>query len=284
MMEIFRNFKYQRDYIHCFEVCRDWKNIITHIPLHFDFSNRKIKLEDFINFTKNYNVKSLNLSNCRFISDSAYILEPRVFYEPTDAAIGALATNCSRLQELDVSNTYLSNSGLNLLAENCHELRFLNASNVFLILDKSISFLAKKCHKLESVNLSNINITDESMTVLARNCPKLRSLNLSCCFDITDTTINAIAQNCPQLESLNISHCEQITGNSIANLAEKCPNLQTINVSYTDITVQILDVLIDKCPQLKLIIISNDVMATQAEDIRLLSQKKPDLNIFWNVS
>ena len=123
----------------------------------------------------------------------------------TDEIVKLVATNCTKLESLDVSwiDGRIEEDSVMLLATNCAQLKSLNiGATGSEFTDNSIEHVATNCPQLESLDVSFTGgfITDASMKLLVAKCRQLRSLNInSTGTNVTDDTIKVLATSCPEL-------------------------------------------------------------------------------------
>ena len=154
------------------------------------------------------NLESLSLHDCD-IDDEG--LQQLVY--------GLNTGNCSTLQFLDLTGSYVSFEGISALSTQCTQLRSLNLSYSPNIDNECIKCLSEHCSMLEYLYLNTRydprkdfhknKVTDKGITHLSNGCQQLKRLQLSGC-SITLTSLKNLSLGCRLLEYLNISYCENI--------------------------------------------------------------------------
>ena len=104
----------------------------------------------------------------------------------TDAGIKALVSGCVKLATLDLSETKVTNKGLEYIARKCSELTSLGLCKCSKVSDDGVKALALKCSKLHSVDLSSTSVTDFGVDALISTCANLMSLKLDKCENVSD--------------------------------------------------------------------------------------------------
>ncbi|KAL3695433.1 hypothetical protein R1sor_009509 [Riccia sorocarpa] len=124
-----------------------------------------------------------------------------------------------RLQSLNLSCVSgFTDQGLMCLATRCTALKSLDLSNCLLIGDEEMSTIAGMAN-LEALKLSNCRgITDDGLVEVAKGCAKLQTLCLKSCSSIADAGVIAVADYCKQLQQLDLSLTE-VTGVGFSRVA-----------------------------------------------------------------
>ena len=174
------------------------------------------------------------------------------------------------LTSLDLSDTKITNEGLEALAKHCKNLTSLNLGSCRQITDKGLKALAENCSNLTSLDLyhTKINdvglkavapylgnltslrlddtkITDKGLKALAPYLGNLTSLNLNWYGAlsqnlemflghtgnrITDDGLEALAPHLGNLISLSLRGCYRITNKGLKALAKNCKNLTSLSL------------------------------------------------------
>ena len=181
----------------------------------------------------------------------------------SDEAITAIAENCLSLESLNVAGCWNWNTrkgvtdvGITSIATNCPSLNQLNVVGCKSVTDKGITEIATNCPSLNQLNVERCElVTDVGITAIAENCPDMNQLNVAWT-SVTDKGITAIAENCPSLNQLNVGFCKYVTDEGINSIAMNCPNMNDLNVSCTNVTAKCVTDLKEKYPEMKLVCIS----------------------------
>ncbi|EKX52059.1 hypothetical protein GUITHDRAFT_133804 [Guillardia theta CCMP2712] len=141
-------------------------------------NSSQLDAEAFLQLGALKNLKRLNLSGCRGLSDTIVEL---------------IADSCGEtLTELDLS--FLPDSGFSAEPVSCK------------MTDASLSYLGRKCRKLTRLVLRNVEtISDEGVKELCQGCPHLLELDFSRCKCIGDEGVQAIASRCCSLTRLTLN-------------------------------------------------------------------------------
>lgn len=150
------------------------------------------------------NLKGLTLTD-QTLFDSPLALKKLTLrdcvFNGLDLSLLLKEENVQKLEELDLSNIYLTRSDVNAISQLVH-LKKLNLSKTG-ISSKALCFLLENMLSLESLNVSYTPIGDEGLIEL-RNHPQLKELNIESCL-VTKLGMAHI-QHLLNLESLNVSY------------------------------------------------------------------------------
>lgn len=148
------------------------------------------------------NIKKLNLSRVSLIGNqaSSYTLD---------------VSSCSKLQELDISYSTITNVKLS-------------------------SSASLKKYNLAGTNITKLELSDQAFLeeINIQDCNKLVTINISNCsslrtLQIPNSVQSVTITNCPELETLVLTYTS--VNNSISNLSsiviDECPGLKTFNIS-----------------------------------------------------
>ena len=178
---------------------------------------------------------SINLSNCRKISDEGIV---------------ALCENAELLQfiNVDYCKKLTSKSLKHIRWGQISEMSIQRCTGIRD--DGFISWVEEhrqeeKTHfDLEEANLADCSfLTSYSIKSLSELCPKLKYLNLSFCCSLKEDFAEYLVQGCPFIHTLDISFCGMaISDKSITTLAQGLPNLKNLNVKgcvqLTDLAIE----------------------------------------------
>ena len=171
------------------------------------------------------NVRNLNLSSIRYLSDST-------FNRITGVCPNIRSLSLAGCQITFHSDMYYSghskhaNSALltqtNIMVFICkhsESLKSLDFSRTTISGDALGDLACSYGLELDAVELAACrDLSDDGISILCRKQPGLKSLNVAQCVDLTDQSLSAICANLSQLRNLNISKCRQITDRSIVRL------------------------------------------------------------------
>lgn len=215
-------------------------------------------------------LKSLDLSNCQFVTDLALqdlqdlhqlrVLRLAGCFGITDSGLEFIRglnlsmldlKGCERLSDATVAQT----------VARMHNLRALVLEGVHRLSDEGLAKLGE-CHALEKLSIKGCSqVSDVGIAVFAANCPHLHWLDISGCKRITHKGLFSIAKHLRGLKHLamahctgasnsglaalgaaqlpltflNLSSCSRITGTGLAALQLLAPTLRTLHVSWTDL-------------------------------------------------
>eukprot|EP00742_Colponemidia_sp_Colp-10_P011376 GILJ01012628.1.p1 GENE.GILJ01012628.1~~GILJ01012628.1.p1 ORF type:complete len:232 (+),score=13.30 GILJ01012628.1:563-1258(+) len=197
----------------------------------------------------------------------------------TDASLGIIATVCTSLMSLDVSDCWkLTNAAVehiqrlqrlqhfffnsvNFRCENHFAVRTLPFSLPFLetlhISSSAASvedFLnLNRLRRLCDLNVSSCtNFVDSCLSSLVEiHAASLRSLMCRGCLNISDQGISILFRGCYQLRYLDISETVWITDMSLLDPRAYLPQLIYLNISQNaSVSQKAVEGFISKCPQL----------------------------------
>ncbi|ONH99734.1 hypothetical protein PRUPE_6G046600 [Prunus persica] len=175
----------------------------------------------------------------------------------TSIGLLRLATNCSSLVEIDLSNgTELTDSAAKAIAE-AKNLERLILARCKLITDIGIGCVAVGCRKLRLLCLRwCLRVTDLGVGLIAMKCKDLRSLDLSClritekclphilqlqhledlilegCLGIDDEGLVTLKHSCKSLKMLNLSKCQNVSHVGLSSLTNGAEHLKQLVLAY----------------------------------------------------
>jgi len=165
----------------------------------------------------------------------------------TNRAMSIIATNCNKLQHLDISWCGNINAlGLQGVVQACQDLKIMRAGKVDGWGDVEVMQQLFLHNSLECLDLTDCNsLTNESLATLIEGnagginysigrpiAPprKLKYLNLTGCRDISDRGILALVNNIPEIKNLLLSGCRDIPDGPLTQLLPTTPVLAHLDV------------------------------------------------------
>ncbi|CAJ1970729.1 unnamed protein product [Sphenostylis stenocarpa] len=202
-------------------------------------------------------LKALSLAWCSSLR-SVDLSRSRLF---SHVGLSALALNCTRLVELDLSNRPdLTDVAAKAVAEavNLERLRLGRCKG---ITDLGIGCIAVRCGKLRHVGLRwCIRVTDYGAGLIAMKCKEIRSLDLSY-MPITEKCLQQILQ-LEHLEDLILEHCLGIEDDGLATLQANCKSMKMLNLSKCRIGRVGIASLTNVAQNLEKLILSSSLVVT----------------------
>lgn len=122
---------------------------------------------------------------------------------PNTLIFGLRQMNLSGLTELNISKSFLNDTGAKCLAENCRHLKYLNLASCKCLTDSALKYISSCC-ELQHLNVKSCVFTDEGMIYLP-SLRQLRYLNISR-NKVTDVGLEYVMQ-CSQLTGLQMNYC-----------------------------------------------------------------------------
>lgn len=181
------------------------------------------------------------VTNCpNLVSLSLYGGEDDVV---TDKAVQAIATNCLRLEKLELWNRCeLNDTSLMYLASLKHlkDLSMEWSPDLATSSESMYKFFHFRGSTLEvlslQINGEECAIIDMILAAVGHFCSRLRVFHCSSEFDlITNTAVTAMVRGCPLLEDLSISVTlstwDALDDDVMVALSESCPRLKTVTLS-----------------------------------------------------
>ncbi|XP_050042394.3 putative RNA-binding protein EEED8.10 isoform X1 [Dermacentor andersoni] len=156
----------------------------------------------------------------------------------TSSGIGAIG-NLRLLEHLDLSsNRTVDDASMGPIATGCTKLRFLDLTNCERgITDAAMSHIAK-CSELRELKISYVEkITDAGMCNLACH-GRLHSVEARACALLSDAGVLAIVELCQDLRLLDLSGCEHVSSaamESCAAIVAERPHVLTVIVGGTSV-------------------------------------------------
>lgn len=211
---------------------------ITSLNLQNCVRINDVQLKEIQKFTElNY----LNLKNCKISSNSISSILKSCFkiekliltgcHQVNDSCLQTLSTSpiSTSLTHLNLSGCYeITTKGISYVS-NCKNLDTIDLSYTYID-DSGLSTLSNGCKLLQGIDLTYcLNLRDQGIQELAEKCCLLRDINLFGCKNITDISIESLSESCLTLERVNISDCPHLTDAGIKTLVEKCP-LNYLNI------------------------------------------------------
>eukprot|EP00899_Mesostigma_viride_P012606 jgi/Mesvir1/21346/Mv20836-RA.1 len=117
----------------------------------------------------------------------------------TDASVMALATHCSQLRHVEVSECKVGDEGIAAVARHCTVVRLF----------------AARCE----------GVTDAGMQAISEHCTQLKHLVVSGCRGITAAGVMAVASKCKQLTNLDTCRCS-VAASDVEKVRVVCQHIQ----------------------------------------------------------
>ncbi|XP_064600060.1 uncharacterized protein LOC135466488 [Liolophura sinensis] len=204
-----------------------------------------------------------------------------------DVVLRQASVQCKHLTHLDVSWTYVTDSGLSTICSTAHRLesvcingcpsitnngletllrkhgkslRVLELCGCFNINQTGIRSIAHNCHNLLTLNLGQCyKLTDSSVAEVTGSLPRLESLDIrGCNRSVRDTSVRKIVKNCPRLSSIALANCPHISDVALSEIATYLPGMKWIDLcGCKNITDESLRTLAKNCPNLYYLDISS---------------------------
>ncbi|XP_070554419.1 uncharacterized protein [Ptychodera flava] len=184
-----------------------------------------------------HNLKELNLSSIRFLSDSLF---SRIMSCVPNVEKLALAS-CHLAIEFDPYRGHKGRNSESILTF-ANVLKYIKGhARTLKSLDLSRTAVTNECLtslvnvpdlQLREISLKSCrDLSDEGIAVLAKTQTGLRKIDISSCQDLQDRSVVAIQQHLHELEHLNIAKCRYISDVAVKELCLWLPNLTYINMS-----------------------------------------------------
>jgi hypothetical protein len=154
------------------------------------------------------------LGGCR--CPNLRILHIQMSQSVTDATMALLATNCTKLESVDLSECRsLSSDTLSMLGEHCKGLT---------VLKRNMRDIDGNC-RLRSVGipyriLQMVPQGDQEANIIAKTIPQLKHLEMRNS-TIHDQYLVDLAEKCQKLEFLDLSGCRYLTGRGLDDAQQR---------------------------------------------------------------
>jgi F-box/leucine-rich repeat protein 9 len=161
------------------------------------------------------NLKELNLSSIRYISDET-------FNRITSVAPGLEVLSLASCPLWFQSTTYLSRG---------RDAGKCSSSTNILSFDNLVTYLKKQCDTFKSINLSRTSLNDEALEILAE-IPglNLKELYIVTCKEITDSGLAYVLKKQTKLEVIDCSSCSEVGNWTLMAIKGHLPNIRRINL------------------------------------------------------
>ena len=164
-----------------------------------------------------------------------------------DAAVVALASNCTALQHLQLDEQpdsgKLSCSSICEMISQCSQLQRLDLrmEDCRISLDELVGAVAINCPLLHTFHVSapqgnGGNLTDVGVAALAQNCSQLQHIALAYQDGITDQGILEVATHCSQLRRISLEFIGSRKDEPVVALVSNCHLLECLELDSSDIT------------------------------------------------
>ena len=126
----------------------------------------------------------------------------------TDSSLTITSVSCNKmLRSIDLSRSkFFTHVGLLNLATNCSNLVEIDLSNATDLRDSAAAAIAD-AKNLEKLWLARCKlVTDMGLGCIAVGCRKLRLISLKWCLGVGDFGVNLVAVKCKEIRSLDLSY------------------------------------------------------------------------------
>ncbi|GMH49584.1 hypothetical protein TL16_g00558 [Triparma laevis f. inornata] len=165
----------------------------------------------------------------RHLSKSLEVLYLKGLSKVTDVGITAIATACSRITVLEVSNVRMTDSSAIAIGQNLRKLEALYMRDNYLLTDVGVAAITEGCPNISQLTLWGcIKLTTTSFTSLSN----LVLLNLWGCHYLQDDHLNMTAL--VSLRSLIVVECHKLGDGFIHSLVTQIPNINHLNLRYDE--------------------------------------------------
>ncbi|ORX91797.1 RNI-like protein [Basidiobolus meristosporus CBS 931.73] len=139
-----------------------------------------------------------------------------------DDSIHAIAHSYGyKLRHLDVSDTEVTQAGLQSIFENCHRLQclgFAKLSSRPNFSDSFSTFLSQHGNQLERLNLSHLPMRDSILAQIAQYGYNLRELIITDQPGVTDPAVTNLMNTCLKLTKLSVTRYSRTTQSLSSNM------------------------------------------------------------------
>ncbi|PSS23858.1 F-box/LRR-repeat protein [Actinidia chinensis var. chinensis] len=175
----------------------------------------------------------------------------------THVGLVNLATNCSNLVEIDLSNAtdlrdsaaaaiaeaknleklwlarckLITDMGIGCIAVGCRKLRLISLKWCLGVGDLGVNLVAVKCKEIRSLDISYLPITNKCLPSILK-LQYLEDLVLEGCFGIDDDSLAVLKQGCKSLESLDMSSCQNVSHVGLSSLTSGAASLRQLILAY----------------------------------------------------
>lgn len=173
------------------------------------------------------NLTSLDLSWCKLT---------------TEANLDCIFKACPSLTSIDMSNTHLTDRGMNIIVQNCPLLEHASLNSTKVSDESILNLLASCGHSLKSLKVNGCwKLSDVVISRLSKSTPSLNHLNLGWVTKIT--LIRPIFAHCQTLNTLVLDGLKALTDDIIIlliNHPETLPNLSHLQINGTEISTSVI--------------------------------------------
>ena len=203
-------------------VCRRWNSLavkswirVTHLDFKniFSMNSMQCGLNDRVLIS----ILNKNCANLRSLdlSASPYLI--------TVSGLSKLASVCSRLETINLSQVPLKKDAAKILGKNLTQLRRIEMSGCLNVGEKAFWWLFKDLTCLQELEITNTSR-------LIGNCiymlpTTVTRVNFENCSELGDTGLRHLSNRCPDIVDLNLSLCPKLTDIGLFTLFEKCRNV-----------------------------------------------------------
>ncbi|XP_041376599.1 F-box/LRR-repeat protein 2-like [Gigantopelta aegis] len=159
------------------------------------------------------NVRKLNLSSIRFLSDASF---------------NRIVTVCENVEEISLASTQITFSNKTYYPKGTT----VCANSAVLTFQNILTFIKANASQIKSLNLSRTGISDDYLSQLTMiDGLHLKTLILINCKDLTDVGITTLCTHQRYLEQLDFSYCTNVCDGSFVAISNNLPQLQSLKVS-----------------------------------------------------
>ena len=191
----------------------------------------------------NCHLRELNLRYCKQFGEEVLetisetckelrVLDISRWSNVSDVTALKLVRGCKRIEEVNLTQTPISNWSLRLIANaygsSLHSVSLAASEADDLVLENIAS---NNEGKLKHLDLSFCHrITDYGLASLSKHCQKITALNLTTCLSVSNVGFEMIACNCQGLTELILEDCDWVKSESLHIFALHCRSLKRINL------------------------------------------------------
>ena len=154
------------------------------------------------------------------------------------------------LREFQLSNTSVTDEGIDHLVNSCTQLEYIDLSHSTFITNASIQKITTTYPGLKTLKLNQCGTLTEQAFVHIGNCSLLHTLDIGSCCIIRDPAFTYIAQ-CTALRSFGLNDCWFLTSAAMQALSAKLTHLEEIHMYKCNMDDSAILALTSECHKLK---------------------------------